>query len=107
MRTFGLALTLAAVALLGGAAAARADTACVASTLSVPNVTVTSATLVPASTVTLPAGTFSVPEYCQVIGAVATSGECPTMGPVGDRLRPGLRRVPAQFAAGLEQPFPV
>jgi len=30
--------------------------------------------------------------------------------PVGDRLRdgrPGLRRVPAQVAAGLEQPFPV
>jgi Tannase and feruloyl esterase len=54
---------------------------CVASTLNVPNVTVTSATLVPASTVTLPAGTFSVPEYCQVIGAVATVGECPTTGP--------------------------
>ncbi len=28
MRTFGLALTLAAVALLGGAAAGRADTSC-------------------------------------------------------------------------------
>jgi hypothetical protein len=38
---------------------------CVASTLNVPNVTVTSATMVPASTVTLPAGTFSVPEHCQ------------------------------------------
>jgi feruloyl esterase len=81
MRTFALALTLAAAALLGGASAVRADTACVASTLSIPNVTVTSATLVPASTVTLPAGTFSVPEHCQVIGAVATSGECPTTGP--------------------------
>ena len=89
MKTFGLALTLAAVALLGGAAAARADTACVASTLSVPNVTVTSATLVPASTVTLPAGTFSVPEYCQVIGAVATSGECPTTGPWAAGCGPG------------------
>ena len=89
MRTFGLALTLAAVALLGGAAAARADTACVASTLSVPNVTVTSATLVPASTVTLPAGTFSVPEYCQVIGAVATRGECPTTGPWATGCGPG------------------
>jgi feruloyl esterase len=54
---------------------------CVASTLNVPNVTVTSATIVPGSTVTLPAGTFSVPEYCQVIGAVATVGECPTTGP--------------------------
>ena len=54
---------------------------CVASTLNVPNVTVTSATLVPASTVALPAGTFSVPEYCQVIGAVATVGECPATGP--------------------------
>ena len=81
MRTFGLALTLAAVALLGGAAAARADTACVASTLNVPNVTVTSATLVPASTVTLPAGKFNVPEYCQVIGTVATTDECPATGP--------------------------
>ena len=84
-----LALTLAAVALLGGAAAARADTACVASTLSVPNVTVTSATLIPASTVTLPAGTFSVPEHCQVIGAVATSGECPTTGPWAAGCGPG------------------
>ena len=54
---------------------------CVASTLNVPNVTVTSATMVPASTITVPAGTFSVPEYCQVIGKVATSGECPTTGP--------------------------
>jgi feruloyl esterase len=81
MRTFALALTLAAAALLGGASAVRADTACVASSLSVPNVTVTSATIVPASTVTLPAGTFDVPEHCQVIGAVATSGDCPTTGP--------------------------
>ena len=62
---------------------------CVASTLNVPNVTVTSATLVPASTVALPAGTFSVPEYCQVIGAVATSGECPTTGPWATGCGPG------------------
>jgi feruloyl esterase len=89
MRTFALALTLAAAALLGGASAVRADTACVASTLSVPHVTVTSATLVPASTVTLPAGTFSVPEYCQVIGAVATSGECPETGPWATGCGPG------------------
>ena len=54
---------------------------CVASTLNVPNVTVTSATMVPASIVTLPGGTFNVPEHCQVIGAVATTGECPATGP--------------------------
>ena len=54
---------------------------CVASTLNVPNVTVTSATLVPASTVTLPAGKFNVPEYCQVIGTVGTTDECPATGP--------------------------
>ena len=89
MRTFALALTLAAVALLGGASAVRADTACVASTLSISNVTVTSATLVPASIVTLPAGTFSVPEHCQIIGAVATSGECPTTGPWATGCGPG------------------
>ena len=89
MRTFALALTLAAVALLGGAAAARADTACVASSLSIPNVTVTSATMVPASTVTVPAGTFNVPEHCQVIGTVATSGECPTTGPWATGCGPG------------------
>jgi feruloyl esterase len=89
MRTFALALTLAAAALLGGASAVRADTACVASSLSIPNVTVTSATLVPASTVTLPAGTFSVPEHCQIIGAVATSGECPTTGPWATGCGPG------------------
>ena len=53
-----------------------------ASTLNVPNVTVASATLVAPTTITLPAGTFSVPAYCQVIGAVATSGECPTTGPL-------------------------
>jgi hypothetical protein len=40
---------------------------CVASTLNVPNLTVASATDVPASGTT--------PEYCQVIGAVATNGE--------------------------------
>ena len=62
---------------------------CVASTLNVPNVTVTSATLVPASTVALPAGTFSVPEYCQVIGAVATVGECPATGPWATGCEPG------------------
>jgi feruloyl esterase len=64
-----------------GFAPTTAAPTCVASTLNVPNVTVTSATLVPASTVTLPAGTFNVSEYCQIIGAVATTGECPTTGP--------------------------
>jgi Tannase and feruloyl esterase len=68
------------VARLGFAPSTMAPS-CVASTLNVPNVTVTSATLVPASTVTLPAGTFDVPEHCQVIGAVATTGECPATGP--------------------------
>ena len=77
MRTFVFASLMALSAVIGGASAVRADTACVASTLSIPNVTVTSATIVPASTVTLPAGTFDVPEHCQVIGAVTTSGECP------------------------------
>jgi feruloyl esterase len=62
---------------------------CVASTLNVPNVTVASATMVPASTITLPAGTFSVPEHCQVIGAVATSGECPGTGPWATGCGPG------------------
>jgi hypothetical protein len=37
--------------------------------------------MVPASIVTLPGGTFNVPEHCQVIGAVATTGECPATGP--------------------------
>jgi hypothetical protein len=31
--------------------------------------------------VTLPAGTFNVPEHCQVIGAVATTDECQGTGP--------------------------
>lgn len=48
---------------------------CVASTLNVPNVSVTSAALVSASTATVAAGTFNVPQYCQVLGAVATNGE--------------------------------
>lgn len=48
-------------------ATARAAPTCAASTLNVPNLTVVSATDVPA------AGT--TPEYCQVIGAVATNGE--------------------------------
>jgi len=58
-----------------GFAPTKAAPTCVTSTLNVPNLTVTSATLVPASTATVPAGTFTVPEYCQVIGAVATNGE--------------------------------
>jgi len=64
-----------------GFAPTTAAPTCVESTLNVPNVTVKSATLVPASTATVPGGTFTVPEYCQVIGAVATSGECPATGP--------------------------
>jgi len=54
---------------------------CVASTLNVPNVSVISAGMVQASTASVAAGTFNVPEHCQVIGTVATSGECPTTGP--------------------------
>lgn len=60
---------------------------CVASTLNVPNVIVSSATLVPASTATVPAGTFTVPEYCQVIGAVATNGEGYGQGSAEFRLK--------------------
>jgi feruloyl esterase len=63
---------------------------CVAATLNVPNVTVTSATVVPPSTVTLPAGTFTVPQYCQVMGAVATSGDCPATGPFAAPSGPNL-----------------
>jgi hypothetical protein len=50
-----------------GFAPTRAAPTCVASTLNVPNLTVTSATDIPA--------TGTTPEYCQVIGAVATNGE--------------------------------
>src|SRR5216683_4162129 len=50
-----------------GFAPTRDAPTCVASTLNVPNLTVTSATDIPASGTT--------PEYCQVIGAVATNGE--------------------------------
>ena len=63
-----------------GFAPPTAPPSCVASTLNVPNVTVTSATMVAPTTITLPAGTFTVPAYCQVIGAVATSGDCPATG---------------------------
>ncbi len=66
---------------LGFAPSTTAVPSCVASTLNVPNVTVISATMVPASNATVAAGTFNVPEHCQVIGKVATSGECPTTGP--------------------------
>ena len=58
---------------------------CVASTLNVPNVTVTSATVVPASTLTLPAGTFNVPEHCQVRRG-RDYRRVPGDRPVGDRL---------------------
>jgi feruloyl esterase len=50
-----------------GFAPTKAAPTCVASALNVPNLTVTSATDVPAA--------GAMPEYCQVIGAVATNGE--------------------------------
>jgi feruloyl esterase len=50
-----------------GFAPTSAAPSCVMSTLSVPNLTVISATDIPASGTT--------PEYCQVVGAVATNGE--------------------------------
>ena len=50
-----------------GFAPTTAAPACVVSTLSVPNVTVTSATDIPATSTT--------PEYCQIIGTLATNGE--------------------------------
>jgi len=50
-----------------GFAPTTAAPACVVSTLNVPNVTVTSATDIPATSTT--------PEYCQIVGAVATNGE--------------------------------
>jgi feruloyl esterase len=59
-------------------------------TLNVPNLTVTSATVVQPTTITLPAGTFTVPQYCQVIGKIATSGECPTTGPFAAPSGPNL-----------------
>lgn len=60
---------------------------CEKSTLNVPNVTVASAAMVDATTITLPAGTFAVPAYCQVIGAVATNGEGYGPGSAQFRLR--------------------
>jgi hypothetical protein len=63
---------------------------CVASTLNVPNVTVASAAMVPPTTIVLPAGTFTVPAYCQVIGAVETNGDCPTTGPFAAPSGPNL-----------------
>jgi feruloyl esterase len=50
-----------------GFAPLKAAPTCVASTLNVPNVTVTSAMDIPATSTT--------PKYCQIIGAVATNGE--------------------------------
>jgi feruloyl esterase len=73
-----------------GFASTTAAPSCVASTLNVPNVTVTSAALVSASTITVAAGTFTVPEYCQVIGVVATSGDCPATGPFAAPSGPSL-----------------
>jgi hypothetical protein len=73
-----------------GFAPTTAAPTCVASTLNVPNVTVTSAALVKASTATVAGGTFIVPEYCQVIGVVATSGECPATGPFAAPSGPNL-----------------
>jgi hypothetical protein len=73
-----------------GFAPPTAPPSCVASALSVPNVTVTSATMVAAATITLPAGTFPVPAYCQVMGTVATSGDCPATGPFAASSGPNL-----------------
>ena len=67
MRVAAIALVLGLSAVLVNITSARADPTCAVLTLNVPNLTVTSATDVPA------AGT--TPEYCQVIGAVATNGE--------------------------------
>ena len=61
-----------------------------ASALNVPNVTVASATMVAPTTITLPAGTFTVPAYCQVIGAVETNGDCPATGPFAAPSGPNL-----------------
>src|SRR5439155_1634159 len=60
------------------------------SNLNVPNLTVTSAMMVAPTTITLPAGTFAQPAYCQVIGTVATSGECPATGPFAAPSGPNL-----------------
>ena len=73
-----------------GFAPPTAPPTCVASTLNIPNVTVASATMVAPTTITLPAGTFTVPAYCQVMGAVATSGDCPTTGPFAAPSGPNL-----------------
>jgi feruloyl esterase len=62
-----------------GFAPPKAAPTCMASTLNVPNLTVTSATDVPAAGIT--------PEYCQIIGAVATNGEGYGPGSAQFRLR--------------------
>ena len=80
-----------------GFAPTTAAPSCVVSALNVPNVAVTMATVVNPSTATVPAGTFTVPEYCQVIGTVATSGECPTTGPFA----PGCGTGSAEFRLKL------
>ena len=67
MRVTTVALVLSLPALLVNITTARTAPTCAASTLNVPNLTVVSATDVPA--------TGTTPEYCQVIGAVATNGE--------------------------------
>lgn len=80
-----------------GFAPPTAAPACLVSALNVPGVAVTSATIVRASTITLPAGTVTVPEYCQVIGTVATSGDCPATGPFA----PGCSTGSAEFRVKL------
>ena len=62
-----------------GFAPTKAAPTCVASTLNVPNLTVASATDV--------AATGTTPEYCQVIGAIATNGEGYGPGSAQFRLR--------------------
>jgi hypothetical protein len=62
-----------------GFAPTRAAPTCEASTLNVPNLTVTSATEIPV--------TGTTPEYCEVIGAVATNGEGYGPGSVEFRLK--------------------
>lgn len=73
-----------------GFAPSGAAPSCVATALNVPNVTVASADMVPPTTIVLPAGTFTVPAYCQVIGAVETNGDCPAAGPFAAPSGPNL-----------------
>ena len=73
-----------------GFAASTAPPTCAVSALNVPNVTVTSATPVLPSTVKVAGGTFTVPEYCQIVGTVATSGDCPATGPFAGPSGPNL-----------------